>query len=127
MDKKSFLEGRRKYYLARAEVFREKARSHYRNVVRPRRLRNPSETKARDRVAGLKRVKRIRDFIVETKARHGNKCSKCGFDKEPKILHFHHLRDKIGNVSEMKGLRMIKEEVKKCILLCPNCHALEHV
>jgi len=59
----------------------------------------------------------------------GGKCKICGYDKCFSALSFHH-RDpskksfKIGytNMSWTKTLK----EVKKCDLLCANCHAEVH-
>lgn len=62
-----------------------------------------------------------------------DKCCKiCGWKEHPEILQFHH-KDKAKkefNVSS-SHLRFILwdkvvEEIKKCILLCPNCHFYLH-
>lgn len=129
-NKEKYLAGRRKYFLEHREEIREKARVYYQQVRKVLRKKFPLKTKAKDREMGLKRIKKIRDHIQNTKIALGGKCSLCGYDKEPRILQFHHLNgksDKIGNISEMKSLRKITEESKKCALLCPNCHALEHL
>ncbi len=58
----------------------------------------------------------------------GGKCTKCGWTGNQAALQFHHLKDKdfiIGNVAN-KSWDSIKAEMKKCILLCANCHAIEH-
>jgi hypothetical protein len=67
--------------------------------------------------------------IKKLKEKLGNHCLFCGFSKEPKILHFHHLRDKKFSINRMIKLPIeeIKKEVDKCVLLCPNCHAIEHL
>lgn len=60
----------------------------------------------------------------------GGKCSECGYDKEPEILEFHHIdpTSKSFDFSQRKAskyqaaINRILEEIKKCVLLCPNCH-----
>lgn len=60
----------------------------------------------------------------------GGKCIKCGYARCLAALHFHHL-DKAQKDPEWKSLRGRKlerqiEELKKCILVCANCHAEIH-
>lgn len=64
----------------------------------------------------------------------GNKCLDCGIKvsiENRNIFHIHHLPNvekkfnvakAIGNVS----FSTILEEIKKCILLCSNCHSKRH-
>jgi hypothetical protein len=60
----------------------------------------------------------------------GGKCTECGYSKCIAALDFHHV-DKtkkefnIFGVSK-KSWRKIVEELKKCILLCSNCHREHH-
>jgi hypothetical protein len=55
------------------------------------------------------------------------KCEKCGCD-DPVVLDFHHLRDKETSIRWIREFRWstILEEVKKCQLLCSNCHKEHH-
>lgn len=60
----------------------------------------------------------------------GGKCEKCGWSGNQAALQFHHRdpRSKdfvIGNVAN-KSWDSIKAEMQKCVLLCANCHAIEH-
>lgn len=58
----------------------------------------------------------------------GGKCSNCAWQGNQAALQFHHLKGKdftIGNVAN-KSWDSIKKEINKCILLCANCHAVEH-
>lgn len=57
----------------------------------------------------------------------GNKCSRCGYDTCIGALEFHHKNpdNKSFNVKSKVStysLDKLKEEAKKCILLCSNCH-----
>lgn len=56
----------------------------------------------------------------------GGKCNRCGYDVCLACLDFHHLGGKDGDVSHMISgpvkLERIIAEVKKCVVLCKNCH-----
>jgi len=64
----------------------------------------------------------------------GGKCSKCGYDKSLAALDFHHLdpskkEDGIGNLiwkNHSMNFTKLKKELDKCVILCKNCHAVEH-
>ncbi len=59
----------------------------------------------------------------------GGRCNRCGND-DIFVLEFHHVDSttKDINIRSMREHRLsiLKEEAKKCILLCRNCHAEEH-
>ena len=68
-------------------------------------------------------------FIVELKKKFGSKCQKCGYDTYSGALDFHHLdpSQKDFTISNMNfKLKDAIEEIKKCILLCSNCHKEFH-
>ncbi len=59
----------------------------------------------------------------------GGKCQRCGVeDLIPACYHFHHVSEKGCQVSHMIGCNIdrIKVELKKCILVCANCHITIH-
>lgn len=64
----------------------------------------------------------------------GKKCSKCGYDKCLAALQFHHKNPKNKKFEITEAIwnkvkasdKEIKKEVKKCTLLCANCHAELH-
>ena len=56
----------------------------------------------------------------------GGKCSQCDC-KDPRILQFHHPNDdKEGKVNKLGSWQILEKEAKKCVLLCGNCHHIEH-
>ena len=73
---------------------------------------------------------RHQDHKEQLVAEAGGKCERCGYDTSPRILHFHH-RDPSTKLFEISdrlsaNLSVLREEVKKCMLLCPNCHGEKH-
>lgn len=62
-------------------------------------------------------------------AAFGSRCAHCGGSFHRAVFDFHHRGDKLGSPSEMflnKSLSALASELAKCILLCANCHRLEH-
>ena len=81
----------------------------------------------------LKKYKRERQkkfilFIEEFKK--SKCCSECGWKGHSEILQFHHKnpQDKHRGISHMVlfSYERIMKEIKKCDLLCPNCHLWIH-
>lgn len=60
----------------------------------------------------------------------GGKCIICGYNKCIAVLSFHHRDPSIKkfniNNATSKSWKTIKEEIKKCDLLCANCHMELH-
>lgn len=71
---------------------------------------------------------RMRRFAARYKKWVG--CSRCGYKKYHGSLHFHHLSHKDDAISNLihKGVSIerLKREIKKCVVLCANCHHEEH-
>jgi hypothetical protein len=65
-----------------------------------------------------------KQFIIEHKEKSKG-CVKCG-ENRIHLLDFHHIDPntksfQIGQ-GESKGWKKLKEEIRKCIILCSNCH-----
>ena len=60
----------------------------------------------------------------------GGKCAKCGGVFDPCQYDFHHVNpeEKEFTIGEnvLIGEARFISELKKCVLLCANCHRLEH-
>lgn len=58
----------------------------------------------------------------------GGKCQCCGYNKCLSALEFHHLDPKIKDFELSKNIswEKIEVELKKCVLLCSNCHKEAH-
>lgn len=72
-------------------------------------------------------VNRRRRTVKETLvAEAGGRCLICGYDRSPAALQFHHLNpsQKKFHISQRcLAIDTLREEVRKCVLLCANCHA----
>mgnify|MGYP001015714682 CR=1 FL=1 len=60
----------------------------------------------------------------------GGKCSSCGYKKSLAALDFHHLNPEIKDLDwgkmKLRKWSTVVEELKKCILVCSNCHREIH-
>lgn len=71
------------------------------------------------------RRKRIKSFLINEK---NKPCVDCGKKYPYYIMDFDHIKGtKKGNISRLvyeKSLKFIKEEIKKCDVVCANCHRI---
>lgn len=78
----------------------------------------------------LSKYEETRNYIFSLKT----KCSRCGYDKNPTALEFHHPNDdkelSISRYTRHPFCKHTKElidkEAAKCEILCANCHREEH-
>ncbi len=78
------------------------------------------------------RYKTNKRIFLEFKGING--CEKCGYNKNNSSLDFHHFDKKnfiLSNISitcnNINKLTFeIENEINKCVVLCKNCHSLEH-
>jgi len=72
-----------------------------------------------------KEIRKFRDGYKEDKY-----CIICGYNKCITALEFHHPGKKKDNISKLMGggysLARIKEELKRCDIVCANCHREIH-
>ncbi len=78
-----------------------------------------------------KRMLRNKEFIKNYKK--DKKCEICGYNKYPEILVFHHKNKENKGwainylMKTLKDINLIKLEIEKCMLICPNCHNELHL
>lgn len=83
---------------------------------------NPDKRNVWQKTFRLKTEQEWRDF------KDTLECSDCG-ENDGACLDFHHLDpdEKRDTVSRLKFFKVkVKEEIKKCIVLCANCHRKLH-
>jgi len=79
-------------------------------------------------IAVAKRRRKLKFLVVEYM---GGKCHRCGWSEHQAGLVPHHVDESkksfgIGMGGQTRSWEKIKEECKKCILLCANCHSVVH-
>ena len=72
-----------------------------------------------------RRRKRVKEILVEEA---GGRCVLCGYDRSLAALEFHHLDPDtkafgLATGGLTRSLDACREEARKCVLLCSNCHA----
>jgi transposase len=86
---------------------------------------------------GYYRCKRCRSAAVARRRRKvkttlvaeaGGACCICGYSRNMRALHFHHVepsqkRHEINAKGVAIALEKLRAEAQKCVLLCSNCHA----
>ena len=128
-NSEKIVEQRTRYYKKNKEQVKKKAHEYYHNTYKHFLKKNYDELfKEKYRLKNQERLIARRALLVELRQQLGGKCSRCSFNAEPRILQFHHhKKDKKDNVTNLQSLKAMREEAAKCILLCPNCHAIEHL
>jgi hypothetical protein len=105
-----------------------------------RKYKNPSQYKREwnhnNREARYSyKAQRLHKIMVELILNAGGKCNNCGLEFDGKctsVFDFHHIDPKQKKFNINKGsinrynIESTNEEVKKCILLCANCHRIHH-
>jgi transposase len=75
--------------------------------------------------AVVRRRRRVKQLLV---AEAGGACAVCGYSRSAAALQFHHLdpslkRREINARGAGMAIDLLREEARKCVLLCANCHA----
>jgi transposase len=99
--------------------------SHHGEVNHVRDSRGYFRCRACRTEAVVRRRRRVKQILVEEA---GGSCRLCGYDRSLAALEFHHVdpRDKQFGVAAggmARSLDRLRAEVRKCVLLCSNCHA----
>ena len=98
-----------------------------RDIDRKDYAKDKNNRRTKIRKNSLDQVLRAKLFIQRVKKL--SECKKCS-ESRWYVLDFHHLRDKKMTIAELShrgpSIKTLKEEIRKCIVLCSNCHREEH-
>lgn len=108
------------------ELGKLKKREYYqRNKIRANQWANVNREKIRKQDT-VRRIRRKREAVDLM----GGRCVDCGLVFPLAVYDFHHLdpAKKEFNPCNMltKNKERFMEELKKCVLLCANCHRIRH-
>jgi hypothetical protein len=117
----------KKRYRLSIPVFCIYCKNQIPNERRASGVRTCSDACARLQTNKLTRVRKseVTKLFCEYKQSQG--CSKCGYAKNGACLDFHHIDEKtkerrITAMLWYNNTDLFKKEVKKCSILCKNCH-----
>ena len=106
--------------------YRTHSLKRYYTKIRP----NPkARAKFRERAATSQRKRRAKgqEIKIKLQALLGGKCVSCGIT-DHRLLDFDHIdpvtKTMLISQSLHRSYELLLEEIKKCQLLCPNCHRL---
>lgn len=111
------------------EVRNTKAREYYHTITKSREfsLEEKEHKLKLKRAVDLQRRYKRKLLAIEL---HGDKCADCGKTYHPSCYDFHHLDPKEKDFNPCSGLSkhldVFMKEIKKCIMLCANCHRVRH-
>lgn len=105
----------------------EKDKQYHREYKKKARKKNPGKFRKWEH----NRYDKIRAKIKELKIKLGGKCSECGYNKNFYALEFAHKKGTVKKfaistaLQKYRSVKELENEVKKCRLLCANCHREE--
>jgi hypothetical protein len=102
------------------------SKTYHREYMRKYNKENPEYVEARNALQHKKRKRRVY-WLAKYKVAKG--CTICGYNEHPAALDFDHTdptTKQCGGVramlSGMYSLKRVFEEIRKCTLMCANCH-----
>jgi hypothetical protein len=86
-----------------------------------------SDNRSRRQLAANERNQKRKALVVEY---FGNVCHDCKQPYPQCVYHFHHVNPKEKDVNPSVALAMSEDkmwrELRKCVMLCANCHMIRH-
>src|SRR5574343_562957 len=119
-DKASRAEYDKQRYLDKAEELKEKQRAY--NLL-AKEYRKEYYSRNKEKI--VENIRKKKDILV---AALGGICTICGLAYPPEVFDFHLVNpdEKDFSIRDGKGIKKSLDEIKKCILLCANCHRVVH-
>ena len=101
----------------RAENLRVNDKNYY--------YRNKEKIRLKKNLQQKQRLSKKQQWLVEYK--NDKSCIICG-ESFNNCLEFHHIdpTTKYKAISSLESIKLIQEEIKKCIIVCANCHRKIH-
>jgi hypothetical protein len=84
------------------------------------------QNKSKNNSNVLAKIREVKRRLVEY---CGNKCAHCGNSYPDCVYDFHHIdpsSKEIGHNLRHRSYEKALIEVQKCLMLCSNCHRIEH-
>jgi predicted HNH restriction endonuclease len=121
---------RREYYLKNKDKANEQTRLRYESK-KEELLEYQKEYRKNNReLVSTKNRNKRKNRLLEAIDLLGGKCSKCQGVFDTCVYDFHHINPEEKEFTIGENMLVSKErflnEVSKCILLCANCHRMEH-
>ena len=112
------------------EKAKARRKKYYQEVEKPKKEREKKLFLKKKMTKKIKRKKQVREARKYAwKIKNSQGCSDC-IETDPACLVFHHIDPSKKRASIHKlykyGLGAVKKEIKKCKLLCANCHMKFH-
>lgn len=123
---------------ARTERYRKKNMTLYSEAAKRYVESNPEKAKEAGRVWRSQNKQHLLEYQRQAKRARkleaieylGGCCSRCKGVFHPAVYEFHHIDPSTKDRDPSKMLNLSKKrlytELDKCVLLCANCHRLEH-
>ena len=101
-----------------------------------KRAKHKYRLKNKDKINEQTKAKRqkLRKFVNRVKLKIGCQSKDCfGYPNIPEVLQFDHIdrSKKYNNISNLvntfSNISIIKEEIRKCRILCGNCHVVKTI
>lgn len=108
----------------------EKRKAYQKEYGKQHFIANRAAYRAASKRSKENRRPRKQEFVRRHKLLCG--CKRCGYRESHYALEYHHIdpSQKDSTVSRLLSgnwsLKTIKKEIKKCVVLCSNCHRLTH-
>lgn len=102
----------------------------YKDPVKQKQAQNESYLRNKERVLARNRARKQKVKAKVYQYKLQSKCKYCEFDNPLALDFHHHNNDKYKSVSVLVAYgcswKRVKIEIDKCIVLCANCHRIEH-
>ena len=122
-NREKVIKANKEFYLKNKEHINKRNKNYWKN--RPVEMVEKHRAKNKIYMANL----RLKAKQIKLDYKKDKSCVKCGYNEHTEILQFHHTKNnKELALGDTKGynIKQFLAEIKKCVLMCPNCHQWLH-